>query len=94
MSKTSAARRDVSASSVAARGDAAVRGQTDNTAIRPFPFHAPEEELTELRRRINATSGPSGKRSPMHSQGVQLATIQKLARYWATDTIGARSRRN
>jgi cell division protein FtsB len=49
--------------------------------IRPFSFHAPEAELADLRKRINAT-----KREQVtdDSQGVQLDTIQKLARYWGT----------
>jgi pimeloyl-ACP methyl ester carboxylesterase len=58
---------------------------TDNTAIRPFQVNFPEAELTELRRRINATRWPENETVPDSSQGVQLATIQKLARYWGTD---------
>jgi pimeloyl-ACP methyl ester carboxylesterase len=57
----------------------------DKTAIRPFHVNVPESELTELRRRINATKWPERETVPDASQGVQLATIQKLARYWATD---------
>jgi pimeloyl-ACP methyl ester carboxylesterase len=58
----------------------------DKTAIRPFHVNdVPEEELTELRRRINATRWPEQETVTDASQGVQLATIQKLARYWATD---------
>jgi pimeloyl-ACP methyl ester carboxylesterase len=55
----------------------------DKTAIRPFHFEASEAELTELRRRINATRWPEKETEP--EQGVQLAVIQALARYWATD---------
>src|SRR5688572_30462840 len=58
---------------------------TDKTAIRPFRVNVPEAELTELRRRINATKWPERETVADQSQGVQLATIQKLARYWATD---------
>jgi pimeloyl-ACP methyl ester carboxylesterase len=58
---------------------------TDNTAIRPFHVNVPEAELTELRRRINATRWPSKELVTDRSQGVQLATLQALARYWATD---------
>ena len=58
---------------------------TDNTAIRPFQVNIPEAELTELRRRINATRWPENETVSDSSQGVQLATMQKLARYWATD---------
>ena len=55
------------------------------TAIRPFQVTVPEAELTELRRRIDATRWPEREPVPDASQGVQLATIQKLARYWAAD---------
>src|SRR5688500_20275504 len=58
---------------------------TDKTAIRPFHVNVPEAQLTELRRRINATQWPERETVTDQSQGVQLATIQKLARYWATD---------
>src|SRR5215212_549733 len=61
----------------------------DKTAIRPFHVNnVPEAELTELRRRINATKWPERETVPDASQGVQLATIQALARYWATDYDG------
>jgi pimeloyl-ACP methyl ester carboxylesterase len=53
--------------------------------IHPFHVNVPEEELTELRRRIKATRWPERELVTDISQGVQLATIQKLARYWATD---------
>ena len=58
---------------------------TDKNAIRPFQVNVPEAELTELRRRINATKWPERETVADASQGVQLATMQKLARYWATD---------
>ena len=58
---------------------------TDKTAIRPFHFEAPEAELIELRRRVNATRWPDRETVTDASQGVQLATTQALARYWATD---------
>jgi pimeloyl-ACP methyl ester carboxylesterase len=59
---------------------------TDKTAIRPFRVNdVPEAELTELRRRINATRFPERETVTDQSQGVQLATVQNLARYWATD---------
>ncbi|MDQ1452274.1 MAG: hypothetical protein QOK38_2140, partial [Acidobacteriaceae bacterium] len=57
----------------------------DNDAIRPFHVNVPESDLTELRRRINATKWPERETVTDASQGVQLATIQALARYWATD---------
>jgi len=55
---------------------------TDKAAIRPLHVNAPEAELTELRRRINATRWPERETVSDQSQGVQLATIQKLAQYW------------
>jgi pimeloyl-ACP methyl ester carboxylesterase len=58
---------------------------SDKTAIRPFHVNVPEAELTELRRRINATKWPERETVADASQGVQLATIQKLARYWVTE---------
>jgi pimeloyl-ACP methyl ester carboxylesterase len=64
-------------------------GTTENsaaaTAIRPFRIEVPEEELAELRRRIASTRWPSRELVTDRSQGVQLATLQELARYWATD---------
>jgi pimeloyl-ACP methyl ester carboxylesterase len=54
-------------------------------AVRPFHLNVPEAELTELRRRINATKWPERETVTDASQGVQLATIQQLARYWGTD---------
>ena len=53
------------------------------TAIRPFQVNTPEAELTELRRRILATRFPEKETVTDFSQGVPLATVQKLARYWA-----------
>ena len=58
---------------------------TDKDAIRPFRVNVPEAELTELRRRVNATKWPERETVTDQTQGVQLATIQELARYWATD---------
>ncbi|HXI92412.1 MAG TPA: epoxide hydrolase [Blastocatellia bacterium] len=58
---------------------------TDKTAIRPFKVNVPQAELTDLRRRINATKWPERELVTDASQGVQLATMQKLARYWGTD---------
>jgi len=58
---------------------------TTQSAIRPFNINVPEEELVELRRRILATRWPDKETVADPSQGVQLATMQKLARYWGTD---------
>ena len=54
-------------------------------AIRPFHINVSDEVLVDLRRRINATRWPEKEIVADQSQGVQLTTIQKLARYWATD---------
>ncbi len=53
--------------------------------IRPFLVNVPEEALVDLRRRINATRWPDRETVADESQGVQLATIQEVARYWGTD---------
>jgi pimeloyl-ACP methyl ester carboxylesterase len=57
----------------------------DNTDVRPFQVDFPEAELAELRRRINATRWPERETVTDDSQGVALATMQELARYWGTD---------
>jgi pimeloyl-ACP methyl ester carboxylesterase len=53
--------------------------------IRPFRIDIPDETLADLRRRVSATEWPERETVPDESQGVQLATIRKLARYWSTD---------
>jgi pimeloyl-ACP methyl ester carboxylesterase len=58
---------------------------TEATAIRPFQLDVPEEKLDELRRRVDATRWPSKELVDDRSQGVQLATMQALARYWTSD---------
>jgi pimeloyl-ACP methyl ester carboxylesterase len=65
--------------------DFTVDAAADTTAIRPFRVEVPEEELAELRRRITATKFPERETVNDASQGVQLATMQALARYWATE---------
>jgi pimeloyl-ACP methyl ester carboxylesterase len=69
---------------IAGNGDGAASKENAN-AIRPFHVNVPKAELTELRKRINATKWPEREIVSDTSQGVQLATMQKLARYWATD---------
>ena len=59
--------------------------QSGATAIRPFHVDVPDEALEDLRRRIAATRWPCKELVDDRSQGVQLATIQELARYWATE---------
>ena len=58
---------------------------TDTIAIRPYSVNVPEAELTELRRRIKATRLPEKEPVADFSQGVPLATVEKLAKYWATE---------
>ena len=58
---------------------------TGKTAIRPFRIDIPEEELTDLRRRIQDTRWPERETVPDQTQGVQLVTMQALARYWVTE---------
>src|SRR3712207_6607858 len=82
-------RRDLLATSAAAgalglfHGNPAA-GAVENP-IRPFQIRVPEEELVDLRRRIAATKWPDREQVTDDSQGVRLETIQKLARYWATE---------
>src|SRR5687767_14677458 len=57
----------------------------DPDAIRPFRVNIPEKEIVELRRRIAATRWPTRELVKDRSQGVQLAMLQELARYWSTD---------
>jgi pimeloyl-ACP methyl ester carboxylesterase len=57
----------------------------DREAIRPYNINIPEEALADLQRRIKATRWPEKETVSDQSQGVQLATMQKLARYWSTD---------
>ncbi len=61
------------------------RTTTEAPSIQPFHVNVPDEELADLRRRIAATRWPSRELVDDRSQGVQLATVQELARYWTTD---------
>jgi len=58
---------------------------TDKESIRPFHVNVAEADLTELRRRVQATKFPDRETVTDATQGVQLATAQALARYWATE---------
>ncbi|MDQ4031027.1 MAG: epoxide hydrolase N-terminal domain-containing protein, partial [Actinomycetota bacterium] len=60
-------------------------GTTEDAAIRPFTIEIPEAELEALRARVAATRLPSKELVEDRSQGVQLATVQALANYWATE---------
>jgi pimeloyl-ACP methyl ester carboxylesterase len=71
----------------AADADAAAKPPAagEDNLIRSFHVNVPEEQLTDLRKRIVATRWPEKERVTDASQGVQLATMQELARYWVTD---------
>src|ERR1700691_2208970 len=57
----------------------------EDSTVRPFRVDVPEVELTDLRKRINATRWPERETVTDDSQGVRLAMMQDLARYWGTD---------
>src|SRR5262245_28409547 len=70
---------------VAVAGVAGVVASTahgEDTSIRPFHINIPEEQLVDLRRRINATRWPDKETVADQSQGAQLAKLQELVRYW------------
>ena len=71
------------ASDVPIIGAAAAFQPADDSSIRPFHYHATDAELADLKRRIKSTRWPERETVNDHSQGVQLATMQKLADYWA-----------
>jgi pimeloyl-ACP methyl ester carboxylesterase len=62
-----------------------LRAAAGDASIRPFTVNISQDEITELRRRIAATRWPERETVADQSQGLQLATMQKLADYWATD---------
>src|SRR6266699_984537 len=71
--------------SPAVSGSTSGAAATDDKAIRPFHFTASKEALADMRKRIAATRWPEKETVTDKSQGVQLATMQALAKYWATD---------
>ena len=82
---SSPTRRSVlAASAVAGAVSLLPASATTSDAIRPFRINAPEEDLVDLRRRINATKWPERETVTDESQGVQLATMQQLVHYWQT----------
>src|SRR5262249_32235333 len=88
MPQSSDGREALAASAVTAassRVSGQARVETKRDAIREFHVNVPESELAELRRRINATRLPDRETVSDAAQGVQLATTQALARYWATE---------
>jgi pimeloyl-ACP methyl ester carboxylesterase len=64
---------------------AAPRSVVEDSAIRRFRIHVPDKALTDLRRRIQVTQWPEKETVSDQSQGVPLATMKELARYWATE---------
>ena len=64
---------------------ATTRATTEDPSIRPFRINVPDKALADLRRRILATQWPEKETVTDQSQGVPLAMMQELARYWATD---------
>jgi pimeloyl-ACP methyl ester carboxylesterase len=78
-------RTDQKKSTTTQKEDTMTQASADKNAIRPFHVNFPEAELTELRKRINATKWPERETVADATQGVLLATMQALARYWATD---------
>src|SRR3954462_7072145 len=58
---------------------------TEDTAIRPFHVQVRDEDLSNLRQRVRATRWPDKETVPDQSQGVPLARLQELVRYWGTD---------
>jgi pimeloyl-ACP methyl ester carboxylesterase len=70
---------------VSAQPTAAADETKEGAAIRPFRINVPDAQLVELRRRINGTIWPERETVTDESQGVRLATMQQLARYWSTD---------
>ena len=89
MSATSATRRDLLALAAAGGAVSLLPGQLaaagEDSAIRPFKINVAEEQLADLRRRIGATRWPDRETVNDQSQGVQLAKLQELVRYWGTD---------
>jgi pimeloyl-ACP methyl ester carboxylesterase len=78
---------DADASSLASAKSAPAKSSAtaENARIRPYKVSVPNADLIELRQRIAATRWPSKELVTDRSQGVQLATLKELARYWATD---------
>src|SRR3954454_2134910 len=90
MSTTAPTRREILASSGAAGAISLLAEQMPqaaegNNAIRPFHIDISEDALANLRRRIDGTQWPEKETVADQSQGVSLATMRSLARYWATD---------
>ena len=89
MYATSSTRRDILALSATAGVLSVLPGRfvlaADDNTIRSFKINVPEEQVVDLRRRIAATRWPDRETVADQSQGVQLAKLQELVRYWGTD---------
>jgi pimeloyl-ACP methyl ester carboxylesterase len=89
MSVASSTRRDILAISAAAGAfivlPARFAAAAEDNTIRPFKITVPEEQIVDLRRRIASTRWPDRETVVDQSQGVQLAKLQELVRYWGTD---------
>ena len=75
----------MSGSTTAGPRPAEAAAAAEDATIRPFRVDVPDQALDDLRRRIEATRWPSMELVQDWSQGVQLATLQALARYWAAE---------
>ena len=75
----------LAATAVGAASATSAAAENNGTAIRPFRVNVPKADLTDLRRRLAATRWPTKELVEDRSQGVQLATLKELVRYWATD---------
>src|ERR1700676_4559382 len=91
MSATSSSldRREFLASSaavgVSSLFDTAARAGAGDGSIRPFHVNIPQDQLVDLRRRVSATRWPERETVTDRSQGMQLAKIQEVVRYWGKD---------
>ena len=88
LSSTSARRAEfvvLAATAIGAASTVSAAPETSDAAIRPFRVMIPEKQIVELRTRIAATRWPTRELVKDRSQGVQLATLRELARYWATE---------
>src|SRR5262245_37505681 len=95
ISSSSPSRRQVLATTAAAGalglelsgvfGDVLAEDAAPSVAILPFRVHVPDADLADLKRRLAATRWPDKETVPDQSQGAQLANLQELVHYWATD---------
>jgi pimeloyl-ACP methyl ester carboxylesterase len=79
------ARADATAQTSLAATSAMLAGESGDSAIRPFRAHVPDDDLADLRRRLEATRWPDRETVADRSQGPQLDNLKQLVRYWATD---------